>query len=142
MVAYNVYEILDKFEQQKTAEDRKAFLKNNDNYALRMTLRSAFHPRIKFLFDSVPEYKQSYAPIGMGYGTLHHVFEKFYLFEEGNPRAPAGLTMERRKQILVQLLEQLESREAKVLESIITKKLKVKGLTTKLIEEVWPDLLK
>lgn len=142
MVAYNVYEILEKFEQLKTPEDRKMFLKNNDNYALRMTIRSAFHPHIKFLIDEIPNYKKSDAPIGMGYGTLHHVFEKFYLFEEGNTRAPSELTIERRKELLIQLLEQLEEREAKILESIIMKNLKVKGLTTRLIEEVWPNLLK
>ncbi len=141
MTAYNVYEILDEFEKQKTTDDKKNFLRKNDSYALRMTLRAAFHPNIKFVFDEIPAYKQSYAPIGMGYGTLHHVFDKFYLFEEGNPKAPKELSLGRRKEILVQLLEQLESREAKILEMVLTKKLKVKGLTTKMIEEVYPGLL-
>jgi hypothetical protein len=141
MAAINVYEILEEFEKQKTTEEKKNVLRKYDSYALRMTLRAAMHPRIKFVMEEIPPYKQSYAPPGLGYGTLHQVFDKIYLFEEGNPKVPAGLTMERRKQILVQLMENLESREAKVFESVLMKNLKVKGLTPKLVTEVFPDLL-
>ena len=141
MAAVNVYEILDDFEKQKTTEEKKAVLRKYDSFALRMTLRAAMHPQIKFVFEEIPAYKQSYAPPGLGYGTLHQVFDKIYIFEEGNPKAPAGLTLQRRKEILVQLMENLENREAQVFEAILMKKLKIKGLTPKLVEEVFPGLL-
>lgn len=138
----NVYEILDEVANAKNDEERRAILFYNNNYALRCVLRATFHPNIKFTIKKVPYYKPSQAPAGLSDSTLHKEINRIYLFEEGNSRVSSNLTEERKEKILIQILEALEAKEAVVFTNTLLKNLKVKGLTKKLVEEVFPDLLK
>lgn len=136
----NLYEIFEEFEQRKTKSDKIAVLRFNANYALRTILKGTFNPNVKFVIEA-PDYKPSDAPIGMGYTHLIDVCQKLYLFEEGNTKAPPALTNERRKQILIQMLESLEAKEASLLQGMFNKKLPVKGLTYAIVKEAFPDLV-
>lgn len=138
----NVYEILDEVASAKTAEERRAILYYNNNYALRQILKAAFDPKIKFVIDKVPYYKPNDAPVGLSETSLHKEVNRLYLFEEGNPGVSPNLTKERKEQLLVQILESIEAKEAVVLTNALLKNLKVPGLNKKLVEEVFPDLLK
>jgi hypothetical protein len=62
------------------------------------------------------------------------------LFEKGNPSAEV-LTPQKREQLLLQLLESIEPREAEVVMGILKKDLGVKGLDYKFIKEAFPNLL-
>lgn len=139
--ARNLYEVFQKFEAAKTTEEKKQVLRENNSYALRGILRANFHPNIKFLFEKLPDYKPSDAPLGLGYTNIETEIDRIYLFEQGNPKAPAELTQARRSQLLAQILESLEAKEAEVYGNTILKKLKVKGLTKNLVTEVYPQLL-
>lgn len=138
----NVYEILNEVANAKTDEDRKAILYYNNNYGLRQILKAAFDPKIKFVIKKVPPYKPSDAPIGLSDTNLHKEVNRLYLFEEGNPGVSPNLTQQRKEQLLVQMLESLEAKEAVVLSNALLKNLKVPGLTKKIVEEVFPNLLK
>lgn len=138
----NVYEILNEVAEAKNDEDRKAILFYNDNYALRQILKATFDPRIKFVIDRVPKYRPNDAPIGLSETTLHKEVNRLYLFEDGNPSVSPNLTQERKEQLLIQILESIEAKEAVVLSNALLKNLRVKGLTKKIVEEVFPDLLK
>ena len=138
----NVYEILDEVAAAPTDEARRAILFYNDNHALRRVLRAVFHPHIRFVIDKVPNYKPSDAPPGLSDATLHTQINRIYLFEEGNPNVSPNLTPERKQQLLVQILESLEAKEAVVFMNTLLKDLKVPGLTKELVEEVFPELLK
>jgi hypothetical protein len=138
----NVHEILDEVAAAKNNEDRKAILYYNNNYALRQILKAAFDPKIKFVFEKVPYYRPSDAPIGLGETNLHKEVNRLYLFEEGNPSVSPNLTQQRKEQLLIQMLESIEAKDAVVLMNALLKNLKIPGLTKKIVEDVFPDLLK
>ena len=60
---------------------------------------------------------------------------------ENNPRTPAGLTENRKIELLIQLLEGLEPNEADVYVGILKKDLKVPQLTSALVNEAFNGLL-
>jgi DNA-binding MarR family transcriptional regulator len=63
-----------------------------------------------------------------------------YLFQKGNAAAEQ-LTPQKRNELLLQLLERLEPREAEVVMGILNKDLGVRGLDYKFIKEAFPTLL-
>ena len=66
---------------------------------------------------------------------------KCSIFVKGHP-ASVKLKPERTKQLLIQVLESLGANEAKLYMQMLKKKSKVKGLTSKLVLEVFPNLYK
>ena len=140
-MAKNLYEIFDEFERANSREDRLYILRHNNSYALECVLRGAFHPNIQYDVESVPFFKPSDSPIGMGYSSIALELDRIYILEKNNPRVAQGLTKKRKEQILIQMLESLESREADILVGMIMKRLPVKDLTYKLVQEAFPGLL-
>lgn len=141
MTTKNVSEIFEEFEQRSTKADRLAVLRFNENFALRSILKGAFDPNVEFFTDKVPDYKPSDLPTGLGYSNLSQELNRVYLLEKNNPKTPPTLTSKRREEIMIQMFESLEAKEAKILEGMITKKLKVKGLNYALVKEAFPNLL-
>lgn len=136
----NIYEIFDDFENAETKQDRIEVLRKNDNYALRNILRGTYDPNVEFTVERVPNYKPSDAPPGLGYTSINQELGRVYLFEKNNPRVPANLSEARKEQILVQILEALEKREAEVYMNMLLKKQKVKNLNDKIVKEAFPNL--
>ena len=134
----NIYEVFDDFVNASSREAKIDILRRNSGYALDSVLRGAFHPYIKYVFNDIPQYKKSDAPPGLSYTTISQELSRVYLFEENNPRVAANLTLDRKKYLLIQMLEALESREAEILSGMLMKKLPVKGLTYKLVQEAFP----
>lgn len=141
MAIKNIYEVFDEFNKAKSKTDRIDTLRRNDTWALRQVLLGAFHPTVKFTVKKVPEYKKVEMPAGMSYGHMTEALSRVYLFQEGNPRVPAGLTEKRKEELLMQILESLEIQEAEVFSGMLLKNLKVKYLTEALINEAFPGLL-
>jgi hypothetical protein len=137
----NLYEVFEEFEKAPNREERINVLKNNRTYALECVLRGTFTPSIRYVFDEIPNYKKSDAPAGLGYSSIHQELGRVYLFEKNNPRVAPTLTLERKKVILAQMLESMEEKEAAVFAGMFMKKLPVKGLTYKLVQEAFPGLL-
>lgn len=137
----NVYEIFEEFEDAPSRQSRVEVLRKNSCYALREVLRGAFHPNIKFVIEQVPYYKPSDAPPGLGYTSIHQELGRAYLFEDGNPKVAPNLSHDRKVQVLIQILEALEKREAEIYMNMLLKNLKVKGLDSKIVREAFPDLL-
>jgi hypothetical protein len=141
MAIKNIYEVFDEFNKAKSKTDRIDTLRRNDTWALRQVLLGAFHPTVKFTVKKVPEYRKVEMPAGMSYGHMTEALSRVYLFQEGNPRVPAGLTEKRKEELLMQLLESLEIQEAEVFGGMLLKNLKVKYLTEALVNEAFPGLL-
>lgn len=137
----NIHEVFSEFENAKTKDDKINVLRKNQSYALKEVLRGTFNPNIQFYFKEELNYKASLAPIGMGYSSIHQELGRAYLFEENNPRAQAGLTQKRRLEILLQILEALEAKEAEIFMNMLLKKQTVKGLTPAIVKEAFPDLV-
>lgn len=136
-----IYEIFEEFEKTTSKENKIEVLRKNTRQVLKDVLQGAFHPSIKFTIKEIPNYKSSNVPVGMGYSNLDTEISRIYLFTEGSKRAPATLTEKRKNEILIQILESLESKEAKIFSDMLMKNLKVKGLTYKLVQEAFPGLL-
>jgi len=72
--------------------------------------------------------------------VIGNKLRRLYMFLEGNQTAET-LTDKRRNELLIQMLESIEPREAEVLLGIFQKDLGVKGLDYKFVKEAFPDLL-
>ncbi len=136
----NIHEVFEELEAAPHKEAAKAILYYNITPGLRGVLRANFHPGIKFVIDDVPNYRESDAPIGMGNTSIHKEINRVYIFEQNNPRVDPNLTLERKKLVLIQILEGLEAKEAKIFADMLLKRIKVKHLNKELIEEVFPDI--
>jgi hypothetical protein len=137
----NVYEILDDFVNAPTRAEKIEVLRKNGQFVLKSVLQGAYHPAIKFVIKKKPAYNISDAPPGLGYSNMDQELKRVYLFVENSPKVDRNLTYERKEQILIQILEALEAKEAEVFMNMLLKDLKVKGLTPKIIEEAFPGLL-
>lgn len=138
----NIYEIFQEFEKAPTRQEKIEVLrKNSERGQLKPILQGAFHPDIQFVFKEPLTYKKSDAPIGLGYSNLDSEMKRIYLFVEGSKRVEPSLTLERKKQIAIQILEALEGKESDVFMNMMLKDLKVKGLTAKIVEEAFPGLI-
>lgn len=137
----NIHEIFEEFEQASSRKDKIAVLQKNDSYALRQVLKGSFDPKIEFIIEKVPYYSPSDAPIGMGYTTISQELKRVYLFQKDNPKRDPNLSKERVEVILIQILENLEAKEAVVFMNMLLKKQKVKGLTDKIVQEAFPGLI-
>ena len=137
----NIHEIFEEFEQASSRKDKIAVLQKNDSYALRQVLKGSFDPKIEFIIEKVPYYSPSDAPIGLGYTTISQELKRVYLFQKDNPKRDPNLSKERVEVILIQMLENLEAKEAVVFMNMLLKKQKVKGLTDKIVQEAFPGLI-
>lgn len=136
----NIHEVFEELEKAETKNDAKAVLFYNMTPGMRGVLRANFHPGIKFVIDQIPAYRENDAPLGLGDTSIHKEINRVYIFEQNNPRVDSNLTLERKKQVLVQILEGLEAKEAKIFADMLMKRIKVKHLTKKMVEEVFPDI--
>lgn len=136
-----MYEVFDDFKNVKTKQERIDVLRRNDTYALRNVLQGTFDSSIKFTVKKVPDYKKIDMPPGMSYSHMTEALSKVYLFVEGNTKRPAGLSDKRETELLIQILESLEEKEAEVFANMMRKDLKVPYLTTNIINEAFPGLL-
>lgn len=137
----NIYEVFNDFKTAKSKQERVDVLRSNDSYALRNVLFGAFLPELKFTIKKIPEYKKIDVPPGMSYSHMTEALSRVYLFVEGSPRRPAGLSDQRETELLIQLLESLEPSEAEVFANMLKKDLKIPYLTSNLINEAFPGLL-
>ena len=123
----NLYEIFDEFEKASTKQDKIDILRNNSSYALTIT--------------NIPYYKPSDSPPGLSYSSIHQELGRTYIFEKNNPKVSPNLSDKRKEHILIQILECLEEREAQIYMNMLLKKQRVKGLTSNVVKEAFPDLL-
>ena len=138
-----VGEIISEFEKAKTRKDKKEVLeKHKDIEALRYLLCGIFDPKVQWTISEEPDYaKDVETPEGAEANTLYMEIPKCSIFVKGHV-ASAKLKSERSKQILIQVLESLSAAEASLYMQMLKKKSKVKGLTSKLVLEVFPNMYK
>jgi hypothetical protein len=136
----NIHEIVTEVENAKSDEDKMAVLWYNKSFALKSVLKGIYDPNVRFCFETIPAYKQSDAPIGLGYSTINTELARAYLFEVGNPRTDPNLKQNRKEQILIQMLEAMEAKEAKIFCDMLLKK-PIPGVTVEMVRKTFPDIL-
>lgn len=138
----NIYEIFDDFEMASNKKERMKVIGDNLSKTLVDVLQLTFHPNFQWLITEVPE---EYVPTmqtlpGISRTQLSTELRKLYLFQKGNSGAE-NLQPAKRVQLLCQLLEALEPREAEVVMGILRKDQGVTGLDYKFVKEAFADLL-
>jgi hypothetical protein len=138
----NIYEVLDEFEQAEGKKAKMVVIENNLSPTLVKVLELAYHPQIQWLIKEMPdEYKIPTDMLpGITRTQLSAELRRFYLFRKDDPTAEK-LSTQKRKELLLQMLESLEPREAEVVIGIFNKDLGVKGLNYKFVKEAFPKLI-
>ena len=136
-------EMIGEFEKAKTRQAKKTVLeKHKDTIVLQHLLRGTFDPKVQWTITEQPDYvKDVETPAGEEPNTLYVEIPNCSIFVKGHPSS-AKLKLGRSKQILIQILESLGASEASLYMQMLKKKSKVKGLTSKLVLEVFPNMYK
>ena len=136
-------EIIGNFEKAKTRQAKKAVLEKHKGVpAFQHLLRGTFDPKVQWTITEEPEYsKDVLTPEGQEPNNLYVEIPKCSIFVKGHPVA-AKLKPQRTKELLIQVLESLGAHEASLYMQMLKKKSKVKGLTSKLVLEVFPGMYK
>ena len=137
----NIYEILEKFDAVKTREERKEVLLSNQYQHFKEVLRYTFNPKFNFFVeDKFPEdYIEPDTFPGLRIAGIESEIRKVYLFLKGDQTAES-LSEQKRHNLLLQLLESFEPKEAQIWFKMMQKDLQVEGLTESLVKEVFPEL--
>ena len=138
----NIYEVFDEFELATSKKEKMEVIEKNLSKALVDTLQLTYHPDYQWLITELPENYKVPTDIlpGIAPQQLSTQLRKLYLFQKGNSAAEI-LTIEKRNQLLLQILETLEPREAEVIIGILQKDQGVKGLNYKFVKEAFPKLI-
>jgi Na+-transporting NADH:ubiquinone oxidoreductase subunit NqrF len=136
-----ISELLKGIAKAKTRKEKKTLLEQyKTNNIFKFVLQGTFDPSIVWnVPKKMPPYKKDDAPIGLSETSLFTVMPKCSMFVKGHPKSEK-LKTKRIKELLIQILESMHPDESLIFEQMLKKKLKVKGLTEKLVLEVFPDL--
>jgi hypothetical protein len=138
----NIFEVLDEFELATNKKERMLVIEKNLSKTLVQVFELTYHPQIEWLMHEMPDnYKIPTDTLpGISTAQLSNQLRKLYMFRKGDQMAEK-LTPQKRNELLLQILESLEPREAEVIIGIFQKDLGVKGLDYKFIKEAFPELL-
>jgi len=137
-----LYEVFDEFEKAKTKKERMDVIGANLSQTLVDVLTLTFHPDFQWKVKDLPENYRIPNDVlpGITFDSLHHQLKKLYMFRAGDATAEK-LTDKRRTDLLFQLLNSLEPREAEIIMGIFRKDQGVKGLDYKFVKEAFPKML-
>jgi len=134
-----VFEIFEQFSQKKTRKEKIQYLKDNDLPAVRDVCRGAYDPNIEW---NLPEGKPPYSPNRPESvpSTLRQKHRDFGFFVKGFKKSE-GLQTYKRENMFIQMLESIHAEDALIVLNMVAKKAPYKGLTKKIVEEAFPNLL-
>jgi hypothetical protein len=137
----NIYEVFDEFEAVSSKKEKLLVIEKNLSPTLVKVLELTFHPNYQWLESGIPEnYKVTDTLAGISHAQLSTEIRKLYMFLKGDQTAEK-LTPRKRNELLIQILESMEPREAEVISGIFKKDQGVKGLTYKFVKEAFPQML-
>ena len=132
-------EIFEKFETLESRADKIAYLQKVSNRPFIEFLTAIFNPNVQFDVD-IPKYRESFDPAGLSMTYLDAEMHRLYRFVVGHPKRADNLSAKKKSELLLVVLETLHRDEAALLVKLLTKKVKVKGLTAKLVAEAFPEI--
>ncbi len=146
------YEIFREFEAASKRQDKVDVLRKYSQDKVFLTiLVASFHPDVQFYPLTLDGYRPSDAPQGMGYASMAVEIQRLYVFQHPigairdayrpyNPKT-TDVSEAYRQKMLLQVLESFEAKEAEVFYNMLQKDLRIKGLTSKIVNEAIPGLL-
>jgi hypothetical protein len=133
-----LYEILELVGKTNSRTEKKEILKKHDAMFLRDYLRCCFDDSIQF---NLPDGPAPYTPAREESYPASWRREHVHLrwFVKGlSDKVPAM----KRESVYLGILESVHPQDALILEQMVEKKCPTKGLTKKLVQEVFPKLIK
>lgn len=130
-------QILSDINEIDSLQDRVAALRKHYHFAMKQVIQFCFLPEIKWL---LPEGEVPYTPSkvkGMD-NYFYAEAKKLYLFVKGGND---NLSQIKREFLFIQLLESIDPRDAKMLESIKDKNWPFKRLTRRVLHEAFPGMI-
>jgi hypothetical protein len=137
-----ISEVLIKAGELKTKKEKIEYLRANNSLPLRAILKGSFDSSVEFnLPKGEPPYRKDEAPKGYEPSNLYKVQKRFKYFAKGG--IGEGMKAIKREKMFIDCLESLHPDEAQLLLDMKNQKLggKYKGITAKLVSEIWPTLL-
>jgi len=130
-------EILEKASKLSKNQEKIDFLRQHFSQPLGIVVKYALDPNIKFV---LPEGEPPYKPNDLtGQETrLYSEARKLYLFLD---TCTKNINKIRREALFIEMLENVDPKDAKLLIAMKDKKLPYKNLTLKLIKEAYPGLI-
>lgn len=139
MKKLEVFEIFAKVEEAKTKKEKLSILREYDIMPVRDVLQGTFDPNITWnLPEGEPPFNAQRPESTPSSLRKQHL--KFKYFVKGLLESDR-LTKMKREGMFISMLEAVHPEDARILVSMINKKTPVKGLTKKLVEEAYPDLI-
>jgi hypothetical protein len=136
---YQVFEIFEKFQDAKTRKDKIDVLQKHSCMAIKDVLRGTFDDSIQWNLPAGPvpyeENSEQSVPSSL---LKQHL--KFKYFVKGL-RESEQLNSIRRERMFLEMCESVHPRDAEILVAMINKKPPVKGLTKKIVQEAYPNLI-
>jgi hypothetical protein len=131
----HIHEVFFEFDAAKNTEERRQVLLKNNSRLLLKTLKLMFDD-FYFALGKVPKYIPDDSPEGYTLTNLHKRLSEFEVFLD-----ESYVINYRSEHRFIQFLESLHHQESEIVVKIINKKMKVKWLTRRLVDEVFPNLL-
>tara|TARA_R110000796_G_scaffold62666_10_gene144553 strand:- start:349 stop:783 length:435 start_codon:yes stop_codon:yes gene_type:complete len=134
-----IFEILEKASKEKSRAEKVLYLKQHGaNWALKDILRGTFDDTVKW---NLPEGRPPFEPAAEEShpSNLTQHNKKFAYFVPNGPGAKMPAV--KREKMLLDILETVHPEDAEVLVGMITKKMPIKGITKKIVQEAFPDLI-
>ncbi len=135
-----VAEILSEASKLKAKKDRVEFLSQYKNRKdLEHIIKGAYHPAIEWLIPDGPlpeDVQLSDVPaVDLADDRLIRAYSMFRYLVKGGPDTPQA----KREEIYLNLIRSLHKSEAKLLISVVSKKIPYKGMTRALMLQTFPD---
>lgn len=138
-VTYRAHEVLDKVVKAQSRPDKiKILQEQKDNWALKDILRGTFDDAIQWELPTGPVPYEP-APHNSHPSEWAQHNKKLAYFARGG-RGKEMLKIKKEKMFL-DILETVHPRDAELLVGMINKKMPIKGITKKLVQEAYPDLI-
>lgn len=137
-VTYMVYEIIEKVAAAQKREDKINILRQyHDNWALKDILRGTYDDKIQWnLPGGKPPFDPADEQTHPSSLTQHN--KKFMYFVKG--LQGDQMTAVKREKIFLDIIETVHPKDAELMLGMINKK-SIKGVTKKIVEEAFPDLI-
>lgn len=142
----SLHELFTEVEKTTSPKEKSEILKSHESDGLKTVLRAAFDTRIGW---SIPTSKPPYEPNDAPEWDLADLrleqeamkLGRFATMDGGATAQSRDLDRMRKEQLFIQLLEGLHPTEADIMLSLLKKKLNYKGLTAKVANKAFPNLI-
>ena len=139
MATFMLTEILGRVNELLEAKDKKTakqFLINNAKPTVKLLLKYLLDKNVKFYRTDCPKFTPDDSLREAPISILEQELKRFYIFDANY----TNCTVQRKDQLLVQILEMLNQEEAELVCNLLQRKNPYKKITKNFVLEVFPEM--